>query len=114
MKRTLEEHKANKAKLERAFVFDATIDQKTYREMRSQLLEEIAVAEMEFREVTADTLDVDAVLDFAESVLLNASNLWIAADLQQSSVCSRFCFRRVWSTKTVVIEPLQPVCYSMT
>jgi hypothetical protein len=48
-----------------------------------QVLEDIAVAEMELWQMSAGTLDVDAVLDFAESVLLNASNLWIAADLQQ-------------------------------
>src|SRR5262249_41007180 len=73
----------NKSKLEEAFVYQKAIDSETYQEMRGKLTEELTLAEMEHRDAQAEEIEIEAVLDFAEMVLLNASNLWKTAPLEQ-------------------------------
>lgn len=51
--------------------------------MRTKLAEELTLAEMELREAQAEEIKIEAVLDFAEMVLTNASNLWKAAPSEQ-------------------------------
>jgi hypothetical protein len=73
----------NKGKLEEAFVYQKAIDDQTYKEMRAKLAEELALAEMELREAQAEEIEIETVLDFAQMVLTNASNLWKAAPVEQ-------------------------------
>jgi hypothetical protein len=58
------------------------VDAETYREMRAKLVEEITLTEMELRDTAVDELEIMDALDFAESVLLNASNLWNGASFE--------------------------------
>jgi hypothetical protein len=51
------------------------IDGQTYNEMRVKLTEELTLAEMELRDAQAQEIETEAVLDFAQMGLLNASNL---------------------------------------
>jgi hypothetical protein len=43
--------------------------------MRVKLTEELTLAEMELRDAQAQEIETEAVLDFAQMGLLNASNL---------------------------------------
>ena len=91
----------NKSKLEHAFVYDSSIDRPTYTEMRAKLLEEIALEEMELQDAALEELEIEALLDFAQDVLTNASNLWKQASLQQKQR-----FQQILFPVTALIEPL--------
>lgn len=82
----------NKAKLEEAFVYQKSIDAETYKEMRAKLTEELTLAEMDLRDAQTEGIEVDAVLDFAQMVLLNASNLWKAAPSEQKQRLQQVLF----------------------
>jgi hypothetical protein len=73
----------NKIKLEEAYIYQRSIDADTYQSMRAKLAEELALAEMELRDAQAEEIEIEAVLDFAEAVFLNASNLWKSAPTEQ-------------------------------
>src|SRR5215469_18652203 len=60
--------------------------------MRAKLTEELILAEMELREAQADEIEIEAVLDFAQMVLLNASNLWKAASSEQKQRLQQVLF----------------------
>ena len=60
--------------------------------MRGKLSEELTLAEMELRDAQADEIEVEVVLDFAQSVLLNASNLWKAAPSEQKQRLQQVLF----------------------
>lgn len=92
VRRNLQELKTNKEKLERAFIFDTAVDRETYRTMRTRLIADLTAAEIELRNATADAIDIDVILDFAEDVLLNASNLWKAAEIQQKQRLQQVLF----------------------
>ena len=83
MQKRLRELSAKRERLEQVFIFDGAIDSETYNRNRTALLSDIALLEMELRDAATDTLEIDAALDFAEGVLVNASNLWKAASLAQ-------------------------------
>jgi hypothetical protein len=82
----------NKTKLEEAFVYQRAIDEETYKEMRATLTEELTLAEMELRDVQAGEIQIEAVLDFAQGVLLNASNLWKASPSEQKQRLQQVLF----------------------
>ena len=77
--RKIAELRENKTKLEEAFVYQKAIDADTYKDMRAKLAEDLTLAEMELREAQAEGIEIETVLDYAEMVLTNASNLWKAA-----------------------------------
>ena len=55
---------------------DGALDTADYQRQRDRLRERIAVAEAGREQATVDHLDVDAVLAFAEHVLMHAARLW--------------------------------------
>jgi site-specific DNA recombinase len=77
----LRDLRSNREKLEKAFVYDKAIDPETYERMRTALLADITLAEMELRDASLETIDAEAVIEFALNVLANASNLWKTASL---------------------------------
>ena len=77
--RKIKQLRENKDKLQEAFIYQRSISKQEYDEMRAKLAEELALAEMELREAQAEEIEIEAVLDFAQAVLTNASNLWKAA-----------------------------------
>lgn len=90
--RKISQLRQNKTKLEEAFVYQKAIDEATYQEMRAKLAEELTLAEMELREAQAEEIEVETVLDYAEMVLTNASNLWKAAPSEQKQHLQQVLF----------------------
>jgi site-specific DNA recombinase len=90
--RKIAELRENKSKLEEAFVYRKAIDQTTYNEMRAKLAEELTLAEMELHEAQAEQIEVETVLEYAELVLTNASNLWKAAPSAQKQRLQQVLF----------------------
>ena len=72
-----------KTKLEEAFVYQKSVAQPTYQEMRTKLSEDLTLAEMELRDAQAEEIEIETVLNFAAMVLTNASNLWKTAPAEQ-------------------------------
>ena len=64
-------------------LLDGTVDKPTYAERREQLEIEIAVARSEANDANLDTMDLGAVLDFAEHLVCNARKMWIHASLDE-------------------------------
>ena len=60
--------------------------------MLAKLTEELTLAEMELRDAQSDEIEIEAVLDFAQMVLLNASNLWKAAPAAQKQRLQQVLF----------------------
>ena len=54
--------------------------------------EELTLAEMELREAQAEEIEIETILDFAEMVLTNASNLWKAAPSAQKQRLQQVLF----------------------
>jgi hypothetical protein len=67
-----------------------TFDLATFR--RAKLTEELTLAEMELRDAQADHIKIEAVLNFAEAVLLNASKLWKTAPTAQKQRLQQVLF----------------------
>ncbi len=82
----------NKAKLEEAFVYQHAIDASTYKEIRAKLVEDLTLAEMELSDAKGEEIEIEVVLDFAEMLLLNASNLWKVAPAEQKQRLQRVLF----------------------
>ena len=81
--KTLLDLKRRKEQLVEAFVFQKAIDQTTYQQHLDRISEAMALAELDRNAKRKDELDIEAVLDFAERVALNAARLWLEADLPQ-------------------------------
>lgn len=83
-KKILERRLANleerKERLVEAFVYQQAIDSDTYRKEMDRIREEAIVTELELHENRMDELNVEAVLSFAEHVVLNAGRLWSEYD----------------------------------
>ena len=76
----------------RTFVYERAIDKETYQEMRAKLTEDLTLAEMELRDAQSEEIEIEAVLDFAQMVLLNASNLWKSAPAEQKQRLQQVLF----------------------
>ncbi|MFL6388200.1 MAG: hypothetical protein ACJ71U_12015 [Terriglobales bacterium] len=92
LSRKVKELRENKTKLEEAYVYRRSIDTETYQSMRAKLAEELTLAEMELRDAQAEETEMEAVLDLAEMVLLNASNLWKSAPSEQKQRLQQVLF----------------------
>jgi site-specific DNA recombinase len=90
--RKVKELRENKIKLEEAFIYQKAIDATTYKEMRANLIEELTLAEMELRDAQAEEIEIETVLEYAEMVLTNASNLWKAAPPEQKQRLQQVLF----------------------
>src|SRR5690349_4931249 len=70
-------------RLEEAFIYERAIDWPSYERQRDKLDEEAPVVEMTLNDARLDELDVEAVLGFAEHLLLNVARMWTEASLDQ-------------------------------
>ena len=75
--------KRRKDQLVEAFIYQRAIDQDTYKQQLDKLNEATALAEIDQHDHRTEELDIEAVLDFAERVSLNAARLWLEANLTQ-------------------------------
>jgi site-specific DNA recombinase len=78
--RTIKDHQS---RLTHAFVYDRSINQKTYQEERDRLDEELAFAELNEVEVRTDEVDIEAALSLGEFILLNMARLWTELTTEQ-------------------------------
>src|SRR5207248_2682456 len=56
-----------------AFVYKKQLDEKTYQEQLDKLSEQIALAQIEEKDAELEEIDIEAALEFAKYVLVNAS-----------------------------------------
>ena len=82
-KQQFEELQDKKEKLIDAFVYRKEIDRATYDGQLDKRNEQIALAEMATHDARLEELDIEAVLNFSEYVILNAPRLWTEFDLNQ-------------------------------
>src|SRR5216684_199859 len=59
---------------------------------RAKLVQDLTLAEMELRDASAEQVEIDAVLEFADAVLLNALNLWKTAPTPQKQRLQQVLF----------------------
>ena len=76
LKARIEDLHDRKERLEEAFLYERAVDRETYERQRDKLNEQIVLAEMQERDAKLEGYDVEAVLAFAEHVILNAARLW--------------------------------------
>ena len=94
IQRRLSELRVRKDRLVEAFVYRRAIDQATYQEQLDKLNEELTLTEIEDRDAGLDELDVQAAVNFAEYVLLNAARLWTEFSLDQKQRLQEVLFPR--------------------
>lgn len=92
LQRQLEELQGRKDKLVDAFVYRKEIDQGTYQEQLDKVNEAITLAEMELNDAKLDELDVEAVLNFSQHLILNAARLWTEFSLEQKQRFQKILF----------------------
>jgi len=90
--RRLGELRSRKNLLVEAFVYKHAIDEQTYGEQLDKLNEEITLAEIEEQDARLDELDVEAAVEFAQYVLLNAPRLWAESGADQKQRLQRLIF----------------------
>ena len=81
--RKMADLKRRKDQLVEAFIFQKVIDEATYKDQLGKLNEAMALAEIDQHDQRSEELDIEAVLDFAEKVSLDAPRLWLEANLDQ-------------------------------
>lgn len=69
--------------LDETYIFRRGIDQPTYERHRDQLREELALANLELQDARVEELDIDAVIGYAEQLLVNAARMWTDASVAQ-------------------------------
>jgi DNA invertase Pin-like site-specific DNA recombinase len=69
-----------------------TIDDGTYKQQVEKIETDIAVARVRHEEVKLEEFDVDGVLGFAERVVMNASQMWLEADMEKRDILQRTLF----------------------
>jgi hypothetical protein len=70
------------------------------------------MAEMQERDTKLEDYDVEAVLNFAEHVVLNAARLWTEFSCDQKQCLQKVLFPEGVRFEDGVLKPPQPVCYS--
>ena len=70
-------------RLDKAFLFERSIDIDTYDRHAEKLREELTLARIDRHSGQLDELDVEGILAFAERVLPRAADLWVQASLEQ-------------------------------
>ena len=92
LKHRIEDLHGRKERLEEAFLYERAIDRETYQRQLDKLNEEIMLAEMQEREAKLEDYDIEAVLNFAEHVILNAARLWIEFSSDQKQRLQKVLF----------------------
>jgi site-specific DNA recombinase len=81
-----------KRKLLEAMVYQQSINRTEYDEMRAPLDEELATAEANLMQAQASEISVEAVLAFAEELLLNVAGVWERCSLDQKQRLQQVLF----------------------
>ena len=81
--RRIEELQRRENRLDEVFLYERGIDRETYERQRDRLREEIALARIEEEDARIEEIDVEALVDYSEQVLLSAARLWTDASFEQ-------------------------------
>ena len=81
--RTAEAIQQKLDRLDKAFLFQRSIDIETNDRHAERLREELTLARIAKHSTELDELDVEGILAFAERVLPRAADLWVQAPLDQ-------------------------------
>ena len=92
LERRIEDLEERRDKLVEAHVYRGTIDETVYQRQNDKLSEEIAFARTQLHEEEMAEIDVEGVLNFAETVILDARRLWIEGDLGQRQRLQKVLF----------------------
>ena len=74
------------------FLVAGTLDESTYKEQVDSIEAEIIVKQIELNEAKMEGFDIEAVLNFAEHLILNASRLWSEANIDQKQRLQKVFF----------------------
>ncbi len=90
-----------KKRLVEAYVYEQAIDQDTYRSELARIGQDLTLVRVEHHDNALDSLDVEAVLEFAEYVVLNARRLWEEFPLELRRRMQKVLFPEglVWSNE---------------
>jgi site-specific DNA recombinase len=88
----LDDLKERKRKLGEALVYHQTLTRAEFDEMRIPLERELAEAEDNLSQARLAETEVDAVLDFAEDLLLNVAGVWERCSLDQKQRLQQVLF----------------------
>ncbi len=91
-RRQVDELKDRRRKLMEAFVYRRELTQDEYEQMKTPLVEELATAELNLGRARMDEVDVEQVLDFAETLLLNTADAWQRCSLEQKQRLQQVLF----------------------
>jgi hypothetical protein len=73
-------------------VFKRVLDKQTYQEQSDKLSEEITLAEIAEQDARLDELDIEAAVEFAQYVLLNAARIWSESGPEQKERLQKLIF----------------------
>lgn len=88
----LEEAKERKRKLLEAYIFHEKLTRAEYDEMRVPLEKEIVEKQSQLEASQSTELDLEAVVDFAENLLLNAAGVWQESSLDHKQRLQQVLF----------------------
>ena len=92
LKHHIKDLNQRKDRLDEAFIYEKKIDRETYQRQLDKLNEQIVLSEMQERDNKLETYDVEAVLNFAGHVILNASRLWTEYSSDQKQRLQKVLF----------------------
>jgi site-specific DNA recombinase len=92
LKHHIEDLNQRKDRLEETFIYEKAIDRETYERQLDKLNEQIMLAEMQERDAKLESYDVEAVLNFAGHVILNAARLWTEFSSEQKQRLQKVLF----------------------
>ncbi len=75
LERDLQEKRDQKWKLNEAFVYRKAISEDDYRQMKEALQQDILTLEMKVNEARQEEIEIEELLDFSETLLLNAAGV---------------------------------------
>ena len=88
----IEELQRCKDELVEAFVHRKALDAVTYDERVSRENEALALARLELVQAQAGELDVEALLDFGENLMMNTGQVWLGLEFEQKLRFQRVLF----------------------
>ena len=77
------------------------------------MIADLTLAEMEEREAQAEEIEIEAVLNYAEMVLTNSSNLWKAASTEQKQRLQQVLLPKGVNSRMENFEPAQHAYFSI-
>ena len=92
LNKRVEDLQTRKEKLIEAFIYKELIDKATYQNQLDKLNQEITLTEIDAHNAKLETFDIEAVLNFAQYVVLNASRLWTEMNLDQKQRFQKVLF----------------------